>query len=589
MNKVSWIILKSILLIGIGLFTYWPIFSATWVWDDTIEILTNSEIHKSFESLVSIWINPQGLDYFPLKTTLQWFEWHIWGANPLGYHLMSLGLHLFSSFIIWRIFKKLGFSLSWLGAILFLVHPLAVQSVAWVSELKNTLSLPFLLLSFDTFIDYENFCFSNKINSKRLFLLSLGYFILAMLAKSSVVMLPLILLLYIWCKRNSISKKDFISLSPFFLVSLILGIVTIFFQHTRAIAGESFEIGSFFERCYSSILIIGFYLKLFFFPLYLTPIYPRWSVDNLQVAIVLGWLSLLTLLIYLFRNNSVTSNKLLLGLGWFIINLIPVLGIIPMSFLKYAQVSDHFTYISIIGSIALITLFFSTLHDWVKNKKRYLSYAIILAKISMLIFLAYVSNSHAKDFQDDLSFYTKIITDNPSCWMAHDNLGNIYNDNKLYPEAIAEYNEVLKLNPHYAKAHFNLGLALVDFGNIPEGISHYKEAITLHPEVAEFHNNLGIALSLLGKSEEAILEFKNTLKLNSKYSDAELNWGLVLARDKRIPEAIEHLKESIKLNPKSDHAHLLLGYAYQALERQNEADQEFSIAKNLKSNITIKN
>ena len=127
MKKDPWILLKSIMLISIGLFVYSPIWSASWVWDDTIEILNNLEIRGSISSLSSIWVNPRGLDYLPVKSTLQWFEWHLWGANPLGYHLVSLGLHLCSSLLVWRILKKLGLSLAWWGGVLFLVHPIRAK------------------------------------------------------------------------------------------------------------------------------------------------------------------------------------------------------------------------------------------------------------------------------------------------------------------------------------------------------------------------------------------------------------------------------------------------------------------------------
>jgi len=145
-KKDLWNALKSALLISLGLFIYIPSWSASWVWDDYIEIVSNNEIRGSLDSLLSIWTNPQALDYFPLKSTLQWFEWHLWGLNPLGYHLVSVVLHIISGFLIWRILHKIGMSRAWLGGLLFIVHPIAVESVAWISELKNTLSLPLVRL-----------------------------------------------------------------------------------------------------------------------------------------------------------------------------------------------------------------------------------------------------------------------------------------------------------------------------------------------------------------------------------------------------------------------------------------------------------
>ncbi|KAB2649454.1 MAG: tetratricopeptide repeat protein [Verrucomicrobiota bacterium] len=583
MKKDPWILLKSIMLISIGLFVYSPIWSASWVWDDTIEILNNLEIRGSISSLSSIWVNPRGLDYLPVKSTLQWFEWHLWGANPLGYHLVSLGLHLCSSLLVWRILKKLGLSLAWWGGVLFLVHPIAVQSVAWISELKNTLSLPLMLLAFDTFIEYDTALNEKSSRSHLLYFYSLGLFLLAMLAKASVVMLPFSLVLYVWWKRSHVTKKELFTLSSYFIVSLALGLVTIYFQHTRAIGGESIAIGTTSERLLSSILSFGFYLKSFLIPSNLTPIYPRWPLGTFSFINIIGWTLLISFLLFLVKIKSKKSKNILFGFGWFSINLIPILGVIPMSFLKYAQVSDHFAYISILGLIGLTVLATGSLIDWLQSKSLYLSYCASVGSFCLLSLLAYISYYHAKDFESDTTFYTKIIHDNPSCWMAHDNLGNIYNDTKRYPEAISEYTEVLKLVPRYAKAHYNLGLALVDSGHIPEGIYQYEEALSIHPEYAEVHNNLGIALSLSGRCTEAIVHFQEAIQLRPNFSEAELNWGLALAKDNRIPEALEHFQGAVRLNPASDHAHLILGYALQALGRQTEADEELALAQKLKT------
>ena len=582
-KKDLWNALKSALLISLGLFIYIPSWSASWVWDDYIEIVSNNEIRGSLDSLLSIWTNPEALDYFPLKSTLQWFEWHLWGLNPLGYHLVSVVLHIISGFLIWRILHKIGMSRAWLGGLLFIVHPIAVESVAWISELKNTLSLPLLLLAFDLFIDYVSDNEGQLSKRRFTYLASVIVFILALLAKSSVVMLPVFLLLYLWWKKSSISKRDVTLTLPFFAASLILGLITIYFQHTRAIAGEVTAVGTLSERIISSILVLVFYLQSFVIPFFVTPIYARWPIGLITFSNILGWTLLIALIAYLVSSKKVYAKHIMLGLGWFSINLIPVLGIIPMSFSKYALVSDHFAYIAIIGLISLTVLGFSRLLDWLKSKHQSLQYSGIILGLCILCALAFTSYMHAKDFDDDISFYSKIINDNPSCWMAHDNLGNIFNESKHYPEAIAEYNEVLKINPHYAKAHYNLGLALVDSGNLTEGISHYEEALRLHSDYAEVHNNLGIALSLQGDVSGAISHFKEALKLKPLYGEAELNWGLVLARDKRIADAIEHFEAAVKLNPESDHAHLVLGYAYQALGRQIDADKEIRIADSLKS------
>ncbi len=165
------------------------------------------------------------VDYWPLSWTVLWIEWRLWGNHPLGFHLMSLALHLFSGFLIWRLLERLGWREGWLGGLLFIVHPLAVESVAWISEIKNTLSLPFFLLSCHAYLDGE------EDKKSRGYLRSVGYYLAAMLSKTSTVMLPLVLLLYSWSKSGKITRQSVIKVVPYLLIAVPLGLVTVYFQN----------------------------------------------------------------------------------------------------------------------------------------------------------------------------------------------------------------------------------------------------------------------------------------------------------------------------------------------------------------------
>src|SRR5258708_17931606 len=207
------------------------------------------------------WLQPEVRDCFPLKATLQWVEWHLWrDRSTLGYHLVSLTLHLTSALLLWRLLRKLGLQYAWIGGLIFAVHPITVESVAWIAELKNTLSLPLLLLAASAYLDFD-------LHRKRAdHLASLCWFIAAMLCKSSVVMFPLILLLYAWWKRRTVASSDILPVLPFFAISLVLGLITIWFQHHRAINGWDLPQTDLIGRAVTVFLMILLHSRSTLFP-----------------------------------------------------------------------------------------------------------------------------------------------------------------------------------------------------------------------------------------------------------------------------------------------------------------------------------
>ena len=182
------VLLKATILVAVGLWIFSPAFNGDWIWDDSM-LVKDNETLRSLAGLGRIWFAAPATDYWPLTWTLLWIEWHLWGAHTLGYHLCSVALHLTSAFLIWRLLDKLGLRWGWLGGLIFVVHPLVVESVAWISEIKNTLSLPFFLLSLNAYID------TDQGVGKRGYGRALLFYLLAMLCKSSVVMLPVVLAL----------------------------------------------------------------------------------------------------------------------------------------------------------------------------------------------------------------------------------------------------------------------------------------------------------------------------------------------------------------------------------------------------------
>jgi hypothetical protein len=338
------VLLQAGVLVAAAIWIYWPALGGAWLWDDDTLVSDNRDL-RTWSGLGKIWFSSPETDYWPLTWTLFWIEWHLWGNEPLGFHLVSLALHIGSGMLVWRLFNRLGMRGGWLGGLLFVIHPLAVESVAWIAELKNTLSLPLYLLAFGAWIDAEE--------QKPLgYVKSVLYYLAAMLAKTSTVMLPAVLLLYGWWKRGRISRVEIVRMIPYGLIALTLGLITVYFQNN----GHDFhtiEHGGLVARLIGAGTAVCFYLGKFILPIDLLPIYPRWTLDPPSLLEVLTLPALAALLWALWSQRRGWGRHALFGFGFFLLNLLPVLGLVRMVYLSITWVADHMVYVPMIGLIGL--------------------------------------------------------------------------------------------------------------------------------------------------------------------------------------------------------------------------------------------
>jgi len=241
-----------VIVVTVG-WIYAPVLHGDWLWDDDALVSKNTIIHSP-SGFWKVWFEPNDMvDYQPLKFTVAWMQWHLWGNNTLGYHLTNVVLHLVGALLVWRLLSKLGLRLAWLGGLIFAIHPVQVESVAWISELKNTLSLPPFLLAMCTWIDYE------EHKRKRDYFLALGLFLAAMLCKATMVMFPVVILLYAWWKRGRVGWNDVKISAPFFALSLGMGLITVWFLQHYAIGNAVIPLGGFSSRLACAGLVIAFW------------------------------------------------------------------------------------------------------------------------------------------------------------------------------------------------------------------------------------------------------------------------------------------------------------------------------------------
>jgi tetratricopeptide (TPR) repeat protein len=503
----------------LGAWIYWPALRGGWVWDDVFEIPQNAVLRDP-GGLARIWAGTAGPDYFPLKTSLQWILWRAWGPSPAGFHALSLGLQLLSALLFWRLLRKLGVRGAWLGGLLFTVHPLVVESVAWIAELKNTLSLALLLGAMIAYVDYDQGAAGAR---RRSYALALLGFLLALLSKSSVVMFPFVILLYCWWRRGRIGRRDLVAALPFFGLSLLLGSVTIFFQYHRALAVWTIPVGGAASHLALAGTALAFYLGKAVLPFGLHPMYRPWSVNPPGLAQALPWLGLLTLLGWLWRRRLGWGRHALFGLGFFVLNLVPVLGFLPMSYLHISWVADHFAYLPLLGLIGLGVGAAGAVWHRLPAGKSGPRTGLICGGALIVLACAWESRGYASAFRSDQDLWARTLEANPQAWMARIDLGkDLFQQGRL-EEAVAQYDQALAIRADLPEAYYNRGSTFLRLGRLPEAVADLQAALLLQPASPDAQTNLGNALARSGRVGEAIPHYEEALRIQPDAADARAN------------------------------------------------------------------
>ena len=518
---------RALLIVAAGFWVFAPALHGDWLMDDDMYLTQNVLLHDPAR-LWKIWFAPGSfIEYYPIEASAQAVQWRLWHLDTLGYHLTNLILHLAGALLVWRLLSKFGLRLAWLGGFLFAIHPAVVESVAWISEFKNTLSLPFFLLSMCAWIDYE------ERGRSRDYVLALGLFLVAMLCKISMALFPLVILLHVWWKRGRVGGSDLKAAAPFFAVSLVLGLTTIlagdWFREAHLQSAANPQIGGFPARLALAGWSLAFYFSKCVWPAQMLPIYPKWPVDPHSLVSFLPWPVLGGVIGWLWSKRASWGRHALLGLGFFIINLVPFIGFNSVSYMGFTWVMDHFLYLPIIG---LIGLAIAALEDIGGRISRPMRRGLAGMAAVVLALLAWESHDYAKIFVGPEKLWTYTLEHNPTSWLAHNNLGNVLLETGRAPEAIEQYEESLQFNPNGVEAHNNLGFALDQEGLTGQAIEQYKLALKFNPHFPVTLPNLANALSQAGRTREAIAIYEQALLVNPRDSDARAN----LARLKALQE-----------------------------------------------------
>jgi len=589
-----------LLLAAVTMLAYRPAWNGQQLWDDDQHMI-RPELYP-VSGLVRVWTEPGAIrQYYPVLATAFWIENKIWGTAPMPHHLVNIVTHTLVALLLLMILRRLEIPGARLAAILFALHPVQVESVAWNTELKNTLSGLFCLAATLIYL---------KFDQKRRWLdyvFALGLFAFALLSKTVVATLPAALLVILWWKRGKLSwKKDALPLIPFFVLSAGLGAVSIWMEHNVVGAEGSDFHYSVIERCLIAGRAIWFYLGKLAWPHPLIFIYPRWQISQMIWWQYLFPLFAVALLVALWRLRH-KSRGPLAALLLFAGTLFPALGFFNVYPFRFSFVADHFQYLACIAPLVLaasgITMLIGGMRQAVGPLLRPVT-GVLLGCI-----LAAMTWQQSVMYSDIETLWHATISRNPECWIAyghlgwtlfkkgkvdssisyleralkikpndpdvHDSLGLVMKQKGQLDAASAHFEETLRFRPNDSVAVINLGSILQQKGNLDAAVAKYREALVLKPEEAEIHARLGGALRQQGALDQAIAHLQLALDKNLVDAKAHRDLGLALHQKGRIKEAIPQYQSALAIEPDYAEAHNDLGVALLQNGQPSEAIRQF--------------
>jgi tetratricopeptide (TPR) repeat protein len=583
-TATPWILLRALIIIALGWWVFLPVLHGGWIWDDNVYILQNPMMGDPAR-LWKIWTVPGSfIEYYPIEQTVQFAQWELFRFDTLGYHITNIVLHLLSALLVWRLLARLGLRLAWLGGLLFAIHPANVESVAWMSELKNTLSLPPFLLAACFYFDYDDH------HRPRDYAWALGLFLVAMLCKVGMAFFPIIILLHAWWKRDRIGTGDFKAAAPFFLVSLILGTLIVltgnWFRATHHMPPDHVRIATgLLARLDLIGLLIAWYFYQVVCPVSHSFFYPQWPIDPPTLSGLLPWFVLGGVVWFLWTKRHSWGRHALFGLGFFYINLAPFLGVTVASYMGFTWAMDHFLYLPIIGLIGLAVAALDRIDRQLPRAMRPGEAVLIAALVALL---AFVSHRYARTFSDAITLWSHTIENDPGSKTAHQDLASAFLQDSRFADAIAQFNLAAKIDPRDADVWNSLGQALAQSGQLPQARTAFDTAIKVNSTDAAAYANRGHLLQIEGDPDGALADFDRALELEPTMPHPYINRSAIRLNRGDVSGAQLDLEIFCRLapaNPNIDYAHFWIWLIKTQRGQRVEADNELADALAHRGNL----
>ncbi len=571
---------SAILIVAIFVITltaYWPSIQGGFIWDDD-DYVTENETLRSVDGLIAIWTRPSATpQYYPLVHSTFWIEYQLWGLWPAGFHIVNVLVHSLTAVLLWRVLLWLRVPGAWFAALVFAIHPVHVESVAWITERKNVLSGLFYVSAVLCYLKYWDFVepkseqleppHTNATHT-RWYILAHVFFIAALLSKTVTATLPAALLVLIWWKRGRITVGNVIKLTPMLVIGIAFGLMTVWLEKNQVGAsGIDWEL-TFFERVLIAGRAIVFYASKILWPSEFIFTYPRWHIDTSElwqwifpaavVAVIIGgWLA---------RNRI--GHGPLAAILFFAGTLFPALGFLDVYPMRFSFVADHFQYLASIGVIALSVAVACTL---LKKVSR-LDWVAGLAVVAVLFTMTW---RQGRIYEGLEVLWRDTLAKNPTSFMAHNNLGAMLNKRGDYAEAETHLRECLHIKPGFVDGIVNLAKAREGQQAFDEALRLYQQAVELQPANVQAYNGLGAVYGMTGETELSEKYLKKSLRLDPDYATAHSNLATLYVGMGRLDDAASEFEVALKLDDGLDEARSNLAKVLMSQQKYLKAQELF--------------
>jgi tetratricopeptide (TPR) repeat protein len=540
---------RVLAIVALTCVSYLPVLRAGFVWDDDLHVMHTPQ-QVSWRGLRDLWLRP-GFQpqYYPLTHTSFWIEYHLWGTDgsghprPVGYHVVNVLLHAANAVLVWRVLRRLEFGPAFIVGVLFAVHPVCVESVAWISERKNTLSTLFYLLAAMSYLRFDPPQEPGPVPRRwGMYALATVLFVCALLSKSVTCSLPAALLLVIWWKRGRIElRRDVLPLAPWFVLGAVLGL------HTAA--KERFDVGasgaewnfSPIDRVLIAGRVLWFYAGKLVFPWPLAFNYPRWRIDARepwQYAFPLAALAVIGVL-WVFRKRI--GRGPLVAVLFFAGTLTPALGFFNLYPMRFSFAADHMQYLASIGLLSLAAAALCRIPAGSIRQAVLVPIVLVLAVLTYWQAGAYESAETL--WRDTLAKY-------PDEWMPNLNLGVVLShDPNRIDEAVGYIDKSLRLKPDQGEANLAMGDVMLQAGRPGEAMTYYQRARELSPRNFRIPYAIARLSAAQGDVAQAANEYRRTIELEPRFVNARLELADLEAAAHRYDAAVDVLRPAIELDP----------------------------------------
>lgn len=555
-------LLLGLTLVAAVVAAYLPALEAGFIWNDD-SYLTENPALDTLEGLKLVWTDPKASEqYYPMVFTTYWIEKRLWSLHPFGYHLVNVLLHAGSALLLWGLLRRLRLPGAFPAAALFALHPMCVESVAWVTERKNTLSLLLAFLSLHAYLGWlEARAAAPEPKKKRktrpetpwhrwpaaLYAAAIALTTLALFAKTTSGVVPAVLLVLVWWRKGRLEGVDVRPLAPFFAIGAALALHTAWLERTMVQASGAEWGLSLPGRVVLAGKVVAFYAGKILLPTNLAFIYPRWEIDPRLFGQWLPAIGALAALAAAWALRDRIGRGPLAALLLFGGVLFPAMGFFNVYAMRYSWVADHFAYQAVaVAAVGVV----SSIASFVPEGREALRRAAGALALLVLALFGVTTFRQSRVYRDPETLWRDTLEKNPACFMCETNYGHWLAGHGRVPEAIAHFDASLRIRPDNVPALLNLAQIEEQQGRPAEAAERLRAALRIDPTETVALVNLATLDAKTGRLEEAKAGFTEALRIGSPDDYLAHNGlGVVLLREGKMADAVDHFREALRLRP----------------------------------------